>query len=46
MDKQDLDGMVDTFNKYTAEVLDELAPFKTFKIRSQYKFGLSEMTKN
>ena len=40
-----MDSMVDTFTKYTNEALDEVAPFKTFKIKSQYKFGLSEDTK-
>ena len=34
-----------TFTKNTNEALDEVAPFKTFKIKSQYKFGLSEETK-
>ena len=37
--------MVETFTKYTNEALDEVAPYKTFKIKSQYKFGLSEDTK-
>ena len=37
--------MVEIFNKNIEEALDEVAPVKTFIIRSQYKFGLSDDTK-
>ena len=30
---------------YTTEALDEVAPIKTFNIRSHYRFGLSDKTK-
>ena len=35
MENQDLNSMVETFTTFTNEALDEVAPFKTFKIRSQ-----------
>ena len=36
-----VDAMVEIFNKNIEDSLNELAPVKTFSIRSQYKFGLS-----
>ena len=37
--------MVNIFSKFIEEALDELAPIKTFTIRSHYKFGLTDKTK-
>ena len=41
----DLDEKVKIFTENINTALDEIAPFKTFKIRSSYKFGLSDKTK-
>ena len=41
----DVDRMVEIFSQNIEEALDEVAPIKTFTIRSQYRFGLSENTK-
>ena len=41
----EVDYMVAIFNKNIEDALDEVAPVKTFLIRSQYKFGLSVDTK-
>ena len=41
----DLDGKVDLFNTAKQEALDEIAPVRSFKVRSHHKFGLSEQTK-
>ena len=38
--------MVEIFSRNIEEALDEVAPIKTFTIRSQYKFGLTDSTKN
>ena len=37
--------MVDIFNANVLSALDEIAPIKTFKIRSNHRFGLSESTR-
>ena len=37
--------MVEVYQKNIEDALNEVAPFKTFTIRSQYRFGLSEETK-
>ena len=37
--------MVDIFTINTDKALDEIAPFKTFQIKSNYKFGISIETK-
>ena len=37
--------MVDIFSQNIEEALDEIASIKTFTIRSQYRFGLSENIK-
>ena len=37
--------MVEVFNRNIKNALDNAAPLKTFKIRSNYRFGLSENTK-
>ena len=37
--------MVAGFNKNVENALNEVAPVKTFKIRSNYRFGLSDSTK-
>ena len=37
--------MVKIFTKNMEEALNEVAPFKSFKVTSHYKFGLSEETK-
>ena len=33
------------FNSAVQESLDEIAPVRTFKVRSHHKFGLSDQTK-
>ena len=38
--------MVEIFTLNIQETLDEVAPYKTFTVKSQYKFGLSEKTKD
>ena len=40
-----VDEMVDVFQKNIEEALNDIAPVKTFTIRSNYKFGLSDETK-
>ena len=40
-----LDDMLVIFTKNVNEALDDLAPYKTFTVRSQFKFGLTEETK-
>ena len=40
-----LEEKVECFNKLTKECLDEIAPVKSFTVRSNYKFGISEETK-
>ena len=37
--------MLVIFTKNVNEALDDLAPYKTFTVRSQFKFGLTEETK-
>ena len=39
-----VDEMVDIFSNNLNEALDEVAPFKTFTVRSHHKFGLSDET--
>ena len=41
----DVNEMVSIFTEKINEALDEVAPIKTFTIKSNYKFGLSENTK-
>ena len=36
---------VKIFTQYIEEALDEVAPIKSFTVKSNYKFGLSEKTK-
>ena len=43
---ENMDEKVELFNSKIQNALDELAPIRSFKIRSQHKFGLSEYTKN
>ena len=40
-----LDAMINNFNKLISDALDEVAPIKSFTIKSHYKFGLSGDTK-
>ena len=42
----DLNQMAEKLSKTMDEALDEIAPFKSFTVRSQHKFGLSDRTKN
>ena len=42
----ELDKNVESFTNLVTECLDEVAPFCTITIRSQYKFGLTEKTKD
>ena len=37
--------MAENFNINIEEALDEIAPYKTFTIKSNYKFGISNNTK-
>ena len=37
--------MVDIFTENTNLALDEVAPFRTFTIKSNYKFGITAETK-
>ena len=41
-----VDGMAKELTEIVNRALDEIAPVKTFQIRSNYKFGLSEATKD
>ena len=41
----DIDLLVKKFTSNITESLDELAPIKTFIVRSHHKFGVSEETK-
>jgi hypothetical protein len=41
-----VDQMVNIFDKNIAEALNEVVPVKTFTVRSNHKFGLSESTKD
>ena len=45
-DAEDVDSMVSQFNKNVEQALDRVAPVKSFKIRSNHRFGLSENTKD
>ena len=45
-DCEDLDKKVSLFTKNINNAMNEAAPMKTFTVKSQYKFGLSENTKN
>ena len=38
--------MVEIYTKFNTQALDMRAPFKTFKIKSHYKFGISNETKD
>ena len=40
-----VDEMVEVYQKNINEALNEVAPIKTFTIRSNYRFGLSDETK-
>ena len=44
-DCNSVDDMVDIFTKNIDEALDEVAPIKSFKVKSNYKFGISLETK-
>ena len=44
-DEENVDSMVAQFNKNVALALDRVAPVKSFKVRSNHRFGLSESTK-
>ena len=44
-EEDDLDQMVDKFSALMEEALNEVAPIKSFKIRSHHRFGLSDQTK-
>jgi hypothetical protein len=41
----ELDEMVEKFELQINKALDEVAPFKSFTVKSQYKFGISDVTK-
>ena len=42
---ENIDDMVEIFTANVTEVMDEITPIKTFKIKSHHKFGLSEVAK-
>ena len=42
----DLDKKVETFTKLLISALDHVAPIKSFIVKSHYKFGISEETKD
>ena len=42
---EDLNEKVEIFSQFIEEALDEIAPIKSFKVKSRYKFGLSAETK-
>ena len=42
---KNVDEMVKVYQKNIDEALNEVAPVKSFTIRSQYRFGLSDATK-
>ena len=44
-ESSNVDEMATTFNNLVMESLDEVAPYKTFTVKSHYKFGISEETK-
>ena len=44
-DCTDVNQMVTVFNSNIASALNKVAPIKTFKVRSNHRFGLSETTK-
>ena len=41
-----VDEMVDIFTVNTNKALDKIAPFKTFQVKLNYRFGISPETKN
>ena len=43
--KMDLNQMAEKLTSTLDEALDEIAPMKTFTVKSEYKFGLSDRTK-
>jgi hypothetical protein len=45
-DTQNLDDMVVAFTNMVTESLDEIAPIKSFMVKSKYIFGLSQETKD
>ena len=45
-DSNNLDDMVKIFTKNVTTALDEVAPVKIITTKSNYKFGLSETTRN
>ena len=44
-DCNNVDDMVKVFSLNINEALDDIAPYRTFTIKSGYKFGISEKTK-
>ena len=43
--EQDINVMVTKFQTLINQPLDEVAPIKTFKIKSQYRYGIYDSTK-
>ena len=41
-----VENMAVSFNKNIEDALDEIAPYKSFIIKSHYKFGISKSTKD
>ena len=42
--EESLENQTELYTKLVTEALNVCAPFKTFTIKSHYKFGLSEST--
>ena len=45
LENETVEKMAENFNINIEEALDEIAPYKTFTIKSNYKFGISNNTK-
>ena len=42
---QTVDEMVEIFTDNVNNALDQVAPFKSFQVKSNYRFGISQETK-
>ena len=43
--EDNMEEMTEKLNAIVSKTLDECAPIKSFKVREQHKFGLSEKTR-
>ena len=44
--EEDLDSMVKNFSSKIEEALDDVAPYKSFTVKSKFKYGLSESSES